>query len=188
MQNAVGHIAGFDSSAIVRLVSLVALPLAHEDVAIVLGAYIVVNHLLPVSLVIACLYAGIVATDFALYGIGAGARRLVWLRDHAVDDRVHDFTDMLKRNLLAVFALCRMVPGLVFVAFVACGWARVSLARFAAATLVISALYLGMMLYLVVVFGDALDDHMGLWAWPFLLALLSVASFARRRILAFRGF
>jgi hypothetical protein len=37
------------------------------------------------------------------------------------------------------------------------------------------------------VFGDALDDHMGLWAWPFLLAALGLGAFARQRILAFRG-
>jgi len=188
MPHVVGNIASFDSSSLLRFASLVALPLAHEDVAIVLGAYIVVNDLLPAGIVIACIYAGIVASDFALYGIGAGARRMPWLRQRAVDDRVHEFAGRLKRNLFALFALCRMVPGLVFVAFVACGFTRVSLARFTVASLVFSGLYLGMMLYLTVVFGDALDDHMGLWAWPFLLAMLGIASFARRRILAFRGF
>ena len=183
----VGNLESSDLTSLVQLFSLVALPFAHEDLAIVLGAYIVVNDLMPVGIVLASIYSGIVVSDFALYGIGAGARRLPWLQRHAVDDRVRGFGDGLKRDLFALITLCRFVPGLSFVAGIACGWGRVSLARFTVATLCVSALYLASMLYLVAAFGDALDDHMGLWAWPFLFALLCVASFARRRILAFRG-
>jgi membrane protein DedA with SNARE-associated domain len=180
-------IADFDLASLLRVVSLVVLPLAHEDLAIALGAYILVNDLLPSSLVIAGIYAGIVIGDFALYGIGAGARRLPWLQRHAVDDRVRGFGGTFKRSMFALVTLGRFVPGLVFVAFVACGWGRVSLARFTFASLVVSALYLAMMLYLSVSFGDALDDHIGLWAWPCLLVVLGAGAFARRRILAFRG-
>jgi membrane protein DedA with SNARE-associated domain len=181
------HLAGLDLASLARLVSLVALPFAHEDLAIVLGAYIVVNDLMPTGLVVASIYGGMVVSDFALYGIGAGARRLPWLRKHAVDDRVRSFGDVLKRNLFSLVALCRFIPGFVFVALVACGWARVSLARFTAASLIVSAVYLAVMLYLVATFGDALDDHIGLWTWPLLLALLGAGAFARSRILAFGG-
>jgi len=187
MQDVAFHLAGLDLASLARLVSLVALPFAHEDLAIVLGAYIVVNDLMPTGLVVASIYGGMVVSDFALYGIGAGARRLPWLQKHAVDDRVRGFGDVLRRNLFALVALCRFIPGFVFVAFVACGWARVSLARFTAASLTVSAVYLAVMLYLVATFGDALDDHMGLWTWPLLLALLGAGAFARSRILAFGG-
>jgi membrane protein DedA with SNARE-associated domain len=167
------------------LASLAVLPFAHEDLAIVLGAYAIVNNLLPASLVALCIYAGIVASDFALYGIGAGARRVPWLSRFAVDDRVHQFGQNLKRNLFGLFALCRVVPGVVFVAFVACGWSRVPLGRFTVASLLISALYLPITLYLVIVFGDALDDHVGLWSWPVLLAALAATAYVRRRVFAF---
>ena len=187
MHDVAFHLAALDPASLMRLVSLVALPFAHEDLAIVLGGYIVVNDLLPTGLVVASIYAGMVVSDFALYGIGAGARRLPWLRKHAVDDRVHAFADPLKRSMFALVALGRLIPGFVFVAFVACGWTRVSLARFTAASLMVSAVYLAIMLYLVATFGDALDDHLGLWAWPFLLALLGVGAFARNRILSFGG-
>ena len=187
MHDVAFHLAGLDLASLARLVSLVALPFAHEDLAIVLGAYIVVNDLMPTGLVVASIYGGMVVSDFALYGIGAGARRLPWLRKHAVDDRVRSFGDVLKRNLFALVALCRFIPGFVFVALVACGWARVSLARFTAASLMVSAVYLAVMLYLVATFGDALDDHIGLWTWPLLLVLLGAGAFARSRILAFGG-
>jgi hypothetical protein len=98
---------------------------------------------------------------------------------------VRRFGDTLKRNVSGLVALCRVVPGVVFVAFVACGWTRVSLARFTAASLIVSAFYLPLMLYLVIVFGDALDDHLGLWAWPMLVAF-AATNFARKRGFSFR--
>jgi hypothetical protein len=58
----------------------------------------------------------------------------------------------------------------------------VPLGRFTLASLIVSALYLPLMLYLVVVFGDAMDDHAGLWTWPFLLAAVAIIGFVRNRI------
>src|SRR5262249_37049114 len=120
------------------------------------------------------------------YGIGLAARRISWLNQVAVDDRVKAFADTLKRNLFEIVALCRVVPGLDLVAFIACGWTRVPLARFTMASLLISALYLPLMLYRVSVFGDAMDDHAGLWTWPFLLAVVTLIGFVRNRIFTLR--
>jgi membrane protein DedA with SNARE-associated domain len=178
------NFAGFDDTWLAKFASLLVLPFAHEDLAIILGGYIVVNKMMPAGLVAVCIYGGMVASDFALYGIGAGARRLPWLSRWAVDDRVKGFGEAFKRNLFGLVAFCRVAPGVDFIAFIACGWARVPLGRFLAATLIVSALYLPLMLYLVVVFGDALDDHLGLWAWPVLLAALSVVAFVRHRVFA----
>jgi membrane protein DedA with SNARE-associated domain len=181
-----GHIAALDMSGFAKITSLLMLPFAHEDLAIILGGYIIVNKLMPATLVGLSIYGGIVASDFALYGIGAAARHVPWLSRYAVDDRVRRIGDKLQRNVFGLVALCRVVPGVVFVAFVACGWARVPLARFTAASLIISALYLPLMLYLVIVFGDALDDSIGLWAWPMLFLAITATSFARKRVFAFR--
>ena len=174
--------ADISLSWLAKFSSLLVLPLANEDLAIVTGAYIVVNDLMPVSLVTLGIYGGMVASDFALYGIGHGARRLPWLGRCAIGDRVLQFGETLKRNLFGVVALCRLVPGAVFVVFVACGWSSVSFGRFALATLVTSALYLPIVLYLVVLFGDALDDRAGLWTWPFMFGALLVAGFMRKRV------
>lgn len=178
-----GHV--FDLSGFAKVTSLLILPFAHEDLAILFGGFIVSNNLMPVGLVALSLYGGMVASDFALYGIGAAARYVPWISRYAVDDRVLRFGDTLKRNVFGLVALCRVVPGIVFIAFVACGWARVSLVRFTAASLVISALYLPLMLYLVVMFGDALEDHFGMWAWPLLFVALAASGFARKRVFAF---
>ncbi len=174
-----------DASFIARIASLVTLPFAHEDLAIIFGGYVIVNNLMPPLLVALCLYTGIVASDFALYGLGVAARHVPWLRRYAVDERVQRFGDTVKRNVFGLVAFCRVVPGVVFVAFVACGWMRVSLLRFAAASLIVSALYLPLMLYLVIVFGDALDDSVGVWAWPMLFMLIAATGLARKRVFAF---
>jgi len=175
---------GFDLSWIAQFASLLVLPFAHEDLAIVAGAYIITNETMPASLVAISIYGGIVASDFALYGIGAGARRLPWLSRYA-DDRVQRFSENLRRNIFALVALCRFVPGVVFVAFIACGWSRVSLTRFTLASLVVSAIYLPLTLYLVLQFGTALDDVIGWWTWPLLLAGMATFGLMRKKVFAF---
>src|SRR5712671_4966532 len=180
------HFSDHDYSWLAQFFSLLVLPFAYEDLAIILGGYIVVNKIMPVGLVLLCIYGGMVASDFALYGIGAGARRIPWLTRLAVDDRVRGFAEVLKRNLFGIVALCRVVPGAVFIAFVACGWTRVPLGRFTLASLVVSALYLPLMLCIVVFFGDALDDRAGLWTWPFLLCVLAAIGFLRQRVFGFQ--
>lgn len=177
---------GFDFSWLAKLGSLLLLPFAHEDLAIVAGAYVVVNDLLPASLVTLTIYGGIVASDFVFYGIGSAARRLPWLSRLAVNPRVEQFADPIRRNVFGLVAICRLVPGMAFVTFTACGWMRIPFTRFAAASLIVSALYLPIVLYLGIVFGEAMHRSVGLWSWPLLLALLIVAGYARQRVLAFR--
>ncbi len=159
------------------------MPFAHEDLAILTGAFFIMNDVMPIGLVAGSIYGGIVVSDFALYGLGAAARRVPWLERYAVNDRVLGFGERLKRNIFSVVALCRVVPGVVFVAFVACGWTRVSLARFTLASLVVSAVYLPVVLYLAIAFGGALEQHLGWWTWPLLGLGAFAAGLVRQRIL-----
>ncbi len=181
-----GTFAGIPFSNIAEFASLLVLPFAHEDLAIIYGAYAVVNEVMPLGLVVAAIYGGMVASDFALYGIGAGARRLPWLSRLAVDDRVRNVSNTLKKNLFGLAALCRVVPGVVFVAFVACGWAQVPFRRFVTASLITAAIYLPLMLYLAIAFGDVLNTHVGWWTWPLLFGALVASGYVRQRVFAFR--
>jgi membrane protein DedA with SNARE-associated domain len=180
------YVADIDYSWLAKVLSLLVLPAAHEDIAILLGGYLLVNQLMPVGIVVATIYFGMVASDLALFGIGAGARRVPWLSRIAVNDRVANFGGTLHRNLFGLAALGRVVPGAVFLIMIACGWTRVPWTRVLMASLISSALYLPLMLYLVVVFGDALDDRVGLWTWPFLLGLIVALAFMRYRVFTFR--
>src|SRR5438477_2675535 len=86
--SALPHVSGHDFSWLAQFFSLLVLPFAHEDLAVIVGAYVVVNDIMPVGLVALCIYTGMVASDVALYGIGASARCVPWLRRLAIDDRV----------------------------------------------------------------------------------------------------
>jgi len=71
--------ADVDLAWLAKLVSLFFLPGADEDFAIILGGYFVVNKLMPLGLVMATIYVGMVASDFAMYGIGVAAHHIPWL-------------------------------------------------------------------------------------------------------------
>ena len=57
-----------DFSWVAKITSLLVLPFAHEDLAIIFAGYFIVNHLMPVGLVAACIYGGMVVSDFAFDG------------------------------------------------------------------------------------------------------------------------
>lgn len=179
------HFTGVDAALYGRLLSLLILPFAHEDLAIVFGAYFIDNDLAPVGTVVMALYGGIVASDIGLYAIGVGARHVPWLNRFAIDARVPRLSEALKRNLVGIFALSRVVPGFVFVAFVACGWSRVPLRRFTLTSLGVSAIYLPPILYLAIKFGDVIDQFAGIWTWPLLLGALASLAFLRQKFFSF---
>lgn len=170
------------SSKIAVLASLLALPFAHEDLAIVLGACAIVNNVLPVGLVLVAIYLGMVSSDFALYGLGAAARRAPWLSRFADRARVERAAQASPGNMFWLVALCRLVPGMVFIAFVTCGWMRVSLRRFSVASLVISAIYLPVVLLVAIKLGGQLDVAIGPTSWPVLFVGFIGAGLMRKRL------
>jgi len=163
-----------DPMWVAKLLSLFLLPLADEDIAIAFGSYFVVNKSMSIGLVAITVYCGMVISDFAVYGIGAAARYVKWLDRLAVSKRVRIFSNTLSRNQFELVAICRVVPGLELIAFVACGWMRVPFGKFMVASIVVSALYLPLMLYLVIALGDGLGNHVGVWAWPVVVVFLAV--------------
>ena len=175
-----------DPSQVAKLLSLFLLPLADEDIAIAFGSYFVVNKSMPISLVAITVYCGIVISDFAVYGIGAAARHIKWLDRLAVSKRVRKFSNTLSRNQFELVAICRVVPGLELIAFVACGWMRVPFGKFMVASIVVSALYLPLMLYLMIALGGGLGSYAGVWAWPVFVVFLVVVAFVRHRIFTLR--
>jgi membrane protein DedA with SNARE-associated domain len=175
-----------DSSWVAKLLSLLVLPMADEDIAIAFGSYFVVNKSMPIGLVAIAIYCGMLVSDAAIYGIGAAARYVKWVDRLAVSARVRKYSSTLSRNQFELVAFCRVVPGLELIAFVACGWMRVPFGRFMLASIVVSALYLPLVLYLVIAMGDGLGTHVGSWAWPVVVTLLAAIAFVRHRIFTLR--
>lgn len=162
-------LTGFGGSWALESLALFLIPFVHEDVAILGAAVLIVDQALPVTLAFVSLYAGIVLSDFAVYGCGVLARRSTRVHRWVAGPRTSNVGDWLNRHIVRVVALSRVVPGLLFPAFIACGLYRVPFARFATTTMAAAALYAPAMLTLAILLGEAAVERFGVWAWWLLL-------------------
>lgn len=150
-------------------------PFLSENVAITVGGLLVVEHGMPPLLAGVCLFAGIVVSDFFLYGLGVASRHNPWARRLLIRDNVRRAQHWLDEHLIAVVAVSRLVPGVLYPAFIACGWLRLPFRRFALATMVSAGVYMPAMLVVVILFGEAVLRQFGYWAW-FALLIAIVAT------------
>lgn len=174
----------------VECLTLFGTTFAHEDVAIVAAGFFIVEHGLRPALALGSVYGGMVASDWAIYGLGRVARSNPALRRWAVGGRVAEAKSWVDRNLVGLIAMCRVVPGLLFPSFVACGWFGVPFRRFAALTMLVAAVYAPLMLLIVMKIGESAVRHLGVWAWGLLVVIalsMSLRSALRRRRAAGSG-
>jgi len=174
-------LTGVGGSWVAESLALFLIPFVHEDVAIVGAAALIVDQAIPVTLAFASLYAGIVLSDFAVYGCGVLARRSTRVRRWIAGPRMGNVGDWLGQHIIRVVALSRFVPGLLFPAFIACGLYRVPFMRFAAATMAAAALYAPAMLALAILLGEAAVERFGAWAWWILLGAGGLLTLVRCR-------
>lgn len=160
----------------VECVGLFLVPYLHEDVAILGGSLMIVEHHLPVPLALASLYAGMVSSDFVLFGLGAMARRSPWMRRRLLRPRVERLGLWLSGHVARMVVLARFVPGLMFPVYVGCGVYGVSFPRFALTTSITAAFYLPIALFLISRFGEAVLSSLGYWSWFVAIGLFIVAA------------
>jgi membrane protein DedA with SNARE-associated domain len=161
--------------------ALFFVPFLHEDVAIIGGALLIAAHRLPTGLVLISLYAGMVVSDFLLYGLGAAARRNRLARRLLISPRVRGLGDWLSRHMTPLVLVARLVPGLMFPTYLSCGWFGLSLLRFALASMAMGAVYLPVMLSVYILFGQAAITRIGSWAWLALLIPVAAGMLLRWR-------
>lgn len=162
--------------------------IVHEDVAILSGAYLAAAGAVPASLALLALFAGVVAGDFAVYAIGAAARRgamrgrWAWLRRRMESAAAARAQTWIEQNAFIVVAACRILPMALFPTYAACGWMRVPFRRFALPVIVSAAVYVPVVFALCRVFGESLAQRLDQWGWLVAAALLAVGLLFRRRI------
>jgi membrane protein DedA with SNARE-associated domain len=154
-------------------------PFLHEDLAIVAAGLLIVEHRLPIAFALASVYAGVVASDMTIFGLGVAARRLPGLRRILIGERARSAAERLQDHLALSVALCHLLPGALFPTFLACGWLGVPARRFALASMLAAAIYVPVALLLVVTLGSAVLRAVGWWSWAVVAAPVA--------ILAFRG-
>ena len=155
--------------------------LLQEDLAIVTGAFIVVERRAPFALALAAVYGGVVLNNLGVYWLGAAAGRLPFARRWLIGERVKRVGKKLRERAIPAVLLCRLAPGTLLPTFLACGWFGVPFARFAGAAVVAAAVYVPVMFTLVVLFGDIVLRRLSAWAWlPLALIVVVVAILAGR--------
>ena len=162
-------------------VSLFFTTFLHEGTAIATGALFVIQEQSSPFLTAAFLIAGIVTGDVSIYGLGALARRSDWLQRRLGFAANTEAPVWLSANLLPTVATCRVVPGMLWPAFLSYGWCGVPLRRFAATSMLVSALYVTLVLTLFVQFGKYLVPYVSHAPWLVLaVAVTAVTVFAAR--------
>ncbi len=162
------HLLWLEHSVIIFFLTFI-----HEDAAIIAAAFSTVEFHLPVWLAFVSVYLGIITGDLLIYGLGHLAQKNKWLRSKIIGPRVERLRRWLEGNLVKVLVLCRITPGLLFPTFVACGWFRIPLIRFATVSIIAGAVYSSIVLTLVIIFGDLVLNNLGYWGWG-LLALVMI--------------
>ena len=145
-----------------------------EDVAIAAGAAVAVQGSLSWELAFAAVAGGIALGDLGLYGLGLAAKRLPFLRRGLTAGRGTWVRDQLQGGLPSAVMLARVIPGLRFVTYTACGFFNLPFWRFCAWVFVAVALWTAGLLWLGALFGAALAFALGIPA-PIAVALPIVA-------------
>jgi membrane protein DedA with SNARE-associated domain len=162
------------TSRAAQCLALFAAPFVHEDVALVMAGTFIQQFELAAMVAFLCLYAGVVASDIAVFALGRAARRVPWLERHLDSPRVHAVGRQLARNRAFAIGVARFVPGLLFSTFTACGLTGMSFRDFLRPALVTSAVYTGVMFALVIIFGEAATHWAGTAGWVLVAAMALV--------------
>jgi membrane protein DedA with SNARE-associated domain len=144
----------------------------QEDLAIVTGGLLVVKNELPLMLVAISLFTGILSGDLIIYSMGKAARTIPWIRKRFINRRVEIARAHLEKNLVASIALVRILPGLLFPTYLACGFTGISFRQFFLTTLTAGAVYSTILLTLVIKLGEFVFPTMGYWGWIIMLCFV----------------
>lgn len=183
MNHLLDLLAEAHNSRLLECVVLFLIPFLHEDVAIFTGVMLVVEYAMPTWLAVGAIFTGMIASDFALFGVGALAGRSAAIRRLAGGRRVERLGRWIEAHSALLMVLARFLPGLMFPVYVACGFARIPVLRFAAITTLTALVYFPIVFGLVLTFGVTVLSNLGLWSWgaALILYLLIFAVWGRSR-------
>jgi len=162
-----------DNGWFAEILALLAIPYFHEDVAILGAALLIVESGMPTRSAVLSLYAGMVSSDIFLYGLGVLAHHNSWAQRLMLKPRITTLGDWLGDHLAPLMVLARIVPGVMFPAYLALGFCRVSFVRFTAITMFTAAVYLPIVLLIIINFGQEVLTPLGIWSWILVVAFVA---------------
>lgn len=160
----------------------------QEDLAILTGGVLATNKTLPVIVVFLTLVTGFLTGDIIIYGLGWGAHKVPWLYRKIYSEKVEKAREKLENNLTSTLVVVRLVPGLLFPTYIACGFIGVSFGQFAITTLATGATYTAIILTILIKIGEAFIPTFGHWIWFIIFAggltVISIRFIKQRRLAA----
>lgn len=146
------------------------------------GAMLASAGQLPSLAALAALYAGIVVSDWALFGLGRMAAWLPWARRRIGEKNLAHGRRLLSENITGALISARLVPWLLFPIFCACGFLGVSFARFALVNAAIALVYAGLLFWALLLFDSLLLSHLQGWGWAVAVLLILGLLLLKRRL------
>ncbi|MGH6748372.1 MAG: DedA family protein [Methyloceanibacter sp.] len=167
--------------------AIIAATFIHEDIATVATGMLVADGVTSVGVALPALYAGIVAGDLGLYGIG----RLVALNRiserFARGSRFSALKLWLDERLVAGVFLVRFLPGLRMPAYTTYGFFAMPFKRFVVSVIFAASLWTTGLFFLSYQFGTLTAEWLGLLRWPAIifaaiLPLIAIERMIRGRV------
>ncbi len=157
--------------ALMECISLFLATFVQEDLAILTGGMMAMDHSLPVVVVFFTLMAGILVGDIIIYAMGWGARSIPWLKRKLINKTVEKAKKKLQENLVSTIIIVRMIPGVLFSTFIACGFIGIPFLEFIITSFLAAAVYTAAILAIIVKLGEAALPSLGKWVY---IAIISI--------------
>ncbi|WP_163834259.1 DedA family protein [Spartinivicinus ruber] len=172
----------FSQHPLVLAILLVLVSYVLEDVAIVLAALLALDGYLPISWGMTAAFIGIWSGDLGLYGLGRLACRYQWAQRYvASHPRVKQFGGWLADQLLVKILICRLMPGLRFPGYVACGLYQLSLATFCLAISLATLVWTVLVFAGFYLFGELFEGWFDQAKWGLIPLALLLIWWSRRK-------
>lgn len=157
--------------ALMKCVSLFLGTFVQEDLAILLGGMMAMEHDLPLVVVFISLMAGIVTGDIIIYAMGWAASKIPWIKRKLINKRVEKARQKLQDNLVSTIIIVRMIPGVLFSTFIACGFIGISFIEFIITSFLAAAVYTAAILLIIVKLGEAALPSLGKWVYITIISI-----------------
>jgi membrane protein DedA with SNARE-associated domain len=155
-------------------VSLVAMTLLLEDVAIAAGAALATQGAINWPLAFAAVAGGIALGDLGLYALGKASRSVPWLHRRYIAGKPLAIKGTLESRLLSAVLLARVIPGLRLVTYTVCGFAKVRPLNFSMAVLAAVTAWTAGLFWISASLGSVIAEHLHVPA-PVAVALPIIA-------------
>lgn len=171
-----------DPGWIVKCLGLYVETFVQEDLAIMTGGVLATNDILPVPVIFLTLVAGFLTGDIIIYGLGWGASKIQWLKKRLYSSKVEKAKGKIEKNLVSTLIMVRLVPGLLFPTYIACGFTGVAFSQFVLTTLATGATYTAIFMTILIKIGQAFIPVIGHWVWIVIL-VVAIATITVRSLM-----